>query len=51
MHATALTQPEADLRGTTDHTNYLAEFGKRAEQIRKDTASVLARNPHWALNG
>jgi hypothetical protein len=33
--ATALTQNETELRGTADHTNYLEQWDKRAEHIRK----------------
>jgi hypothetical protein len=35
-----LTQAETDLKGTTDHTNYLTEFEKRAEQIKKDVSNA-----------
>jgi hypothetical protein len=37
----ALTQAEADLRGTTDHRTYLVEWEK-PDQIRKDTTSAGA---------
>ena len=38
--ATAPTQAEAELRETTDHTNYLTEFETRAEQIKTETSTA-----------